>query len=148
MTGYLLNWIAGLGIGTVLTLVALAIFAPSVLAIVSEFVKPIAGAVGRGLAEGGGWLAAGLWVGVKRFLSDVFDDWVTVVGLLVCMYGAYWFGSVQLSLLRSEQVAAVKVCKSESGKLSTELRKVRAQLRAAEQKLLPPGTQPKWEWKW
>jgi xanthosine utilization system XapX-like protein len=148
MTGYLLNWIAGLGIGTVLTLVALAIFAPSVLAIVAEFVKPIAGAVGRGLAEGGGWLAAGLWVGVKRFLSDVFDDWVTVVGLLVCMYAAYVFAKLEVVRLTSQQTAAVAVCKTESGKLSAELRKVRAQLSAAEKRLNPSKSAPQMQWKW
>ncbi len=134
----LLSYLGFGTLGLVLVLVALAIFAPAVLGVVGEFLRPVAGAVGRWLAQviedGLGYL----WIGIKRFLADVFDDWVTVVGLAVCMYAAYSFSQLQVSFLTRQQDQIVRSCRAETATLKTELRKVRAQLGAAEKRLSTP----------
>jgi hypothetical protein len=64
------------------------------------------------------------------------------------MYAAYGFAKLEVVRLTSQQTAAVAVCKTESGKLSAELRKVRAQLSAAEKRLNPSKSAPQMQWKW
>ncbi len=137
----LLLW-SGLGLSTVVIAgILLAVFAPTVLAVIAEFLKPVAASAGRGIADLAGTVGSWLWAGAKRFLADVFDDWVTVTGLVVCMGLAYYVGVARLELVRLEQARVVQACKSETKTLQGELRKVRSQLQGAEKRLTkPPAT--------
>lgn len=79
--------LATLGIVGILSVIALAIFAPAVIGVAAEWLKALAPLV-RGLAEGAVWFAKTMWDGFK----DMMDNAASIIFVLVIIaISALWF---------------------------------------------------------
>ena len=133
-------WGAGLGIGTIVVLVALAVLAPSVLTVVAAFLKPLAESVGNALAATVKWL----WESI--FLPGVIHIFKSTPALVtICVVGyVVWFGAqYEADRAVAAAQASLNACKDEGKAIRTELQKTRNQLKAAEKRLTKPAT-PGW----
>jgi hypothetical protein len=78
-------WATVISFGTIGTVLILALLAPSVLAVAAEFLKPIAGGLGRVLRVVIDWLVNVLRVGAPHIVKNVHAA-ILVVLLLGSMY--------------------------------------------------------------
>lgn len=98
------NWLIGLGGLGVLALAIMFVAARPAFDVVVGFLKPIASALGDGVAWLGRKSAGWLWEGIK----DIFDNWKTIFTVSVLVSGGVLFGLFSTGTITTKECKAIE----------------------------------------